>query len=347
MTTATASIPSTTTIEPRPSLEALVDRLVESVFGSTDDEPGQSLARSVHDARRLRQAGDLDRALALLAGVDTACAEPHQARWVYAEWLDLARRRFHDSGALVHSPGTGRAAVPRAPRRRLDAGGAGGPRDALASRQARLAAQPAGAPAPGGRLRVTAAASTAPVDLAALKRCHLLAEVVGDDGRRASWQGACPPGRLPLPRGARGQLHGVRRHGALVLLRLRRGRRRAGLPPAPRGPEPARGDPAARCRATDRCGQRVARLRVGANEEAIEDFSASLEIVPDDTRALFARAVARQWVGRDDAANEDFDRHFEFATDEADADPAGDARAGTPTRLGKNASLVGPTSSRW
>ena len=86
---------------------------------------------------------------------------------------------------------------------------------------------------------------------------------------------------------------------------------------------------------------------MGANEEAIEDFSASLEIVPDDTRALFARAVARQWVGRDDAANEDFDRHFEFATDEADADPAGDARAGTPTRLGKNASLVGPTSSRW
>ena len=169
----------------------------------------------------------------------------------------------------------------------------------------------------------------------------------GDDGRRASWQGACPPGRLPLPRGARGQLHGVRRHRALVLLRLRRGRRRAGLPPAPRGPEPARGDPAARCRATDRCGQRVARLRVGANEEAIEDFSASLEIVPDDTRALFARAVARQWVGRDDAANEDFDRHFEFATDEAAADPAGDARAGTPTRLGKNASLGGPTSSRW
>ena len=95
-----------------------------------------------------------------------------------------------------------------------------------------------------------------------------------------------------------------------------------------------------------RYGRGVARLRVGANEEAIEDFSAILEIVPDATRALLARAVARQWVGRDDAANEDFDRYFEFATDEADADPAGDARAGTPTRLGKNASLVGPTSSR-
>ena len=39
------------------------------------------------------------------------CAEPHQARWAYAEWLDLARRRFRDGGALVYSPGTGRAAV--------------------------------------------------------------------------------------------------------------------------------------------------------------------------------------------------------------------------------------------
>ena len=111
MTTATASIPSATTIEPRPSLEALVDRLVESIFGGASESPDQSLARSVHDARRLRQAGDLDGALALLAGVDMATPEPHQARWAYAEWLDLARRRFRDGGALLYSPDTGRAAV--------------------------------------------------------------------------------------------------------------------------------------------------------------------------------------------------------------------------------------------
>ena len=111
MTTATTSIPFTTPTGQRPTLEALVDRLVESIFGSTDDEPEQSLARSVHAARRLRQADDLDGALALLAGVDMATAEPHQARWAYAEWLDLARRRFAGSGALVYSPGTGRAAV--------------------------------------------------------------------------------------------------------------------------------------------------------------------------------------------------------------------------------------------
>ena len=109
MTTATTSIPFTT--EPRPSLEALVDRLVESIFRGTSQSPDQSLARSVHDARRLRQAGDLDGALALLPEVDMAAAEPHQVCWAYAEWLDLARRRFAERGALVYSPDTGRAAV--------------------------------------------------------------------------------------------------------------------------------------------------------------------------------------------------------------------------------------------
>ena len=111
MTTATTSIPSVTATTPGTSLDALVDRLVESIFRGASESPDQSLARSVEVARRLRQAGDLDGALALLAGVDTTTAEPHETRWAYAEWLDLARRRFAGSGALVYSPGTGRAAV--------------------------------------------------------------------------------------------------------------------------------------------------------------------------------------------------------------------------------------------
>ena len=112
MTTATTSTQTiTTATTPGTSLEALVDRLVESIFGGASESPDQSLARSVHDARRLRQVGDLDGSLALLAGVDMATAEPHQARWAYAEWLDLARRRFADREALVYSPGTGSAAV--------------------------------------------------------------------------------------------------------------------------------------------------------------------------------------------------------------------------------------------
>ena len=121
MTTAASSIPFTTTT-PRPTLETLVDRLIDSVFGPAPAAPEQSLARTVHDARRLRQAGDLDGALTLLAEVDMATAEPHQARWAYNEWLDLARRQFADRGALVYSPGTGRAAVlaPRDDGRALD-----------------------------------------------------------------------------------------------------------------------------------------------------------------------------------------------------------------------------------
>ena len=112
MTTATSSIPfTTTTTRPRPTLEALVERLIDSVFSSAPDSPGHSLTRTVHDARRLRQAGDLDGALALLAGADISTAEAHQARWAYAEWIAIARRRFGDSGALVYSPDTGRAAV--------------------------------------------------------------------------------------------------------------------------------------------------------------------------------------------------------------------------------------------
>ena len=109
MTTAASSIPFTTT--PRPTLEVLVDRLIDSVFQANTETTGQSLARTVHDARRLRQAGDLDGALSLLAGAEVPAAEAHQARWAYAEWVAIARRRFRDRGALVYSPDTGRAAV--------------------------------------------------------------------------------------------------------------------------------------------------------------------------------------------------------------------------------------------
>ena len=111
MTTAITSIPFTTTPPPRPTLEALVDRLIDSLFGTVPEAPGQSLARTVHDARRLRQEGDVDGALALLAGAEVPAADAHQARWAYAEWIAIARRRFRDSGALVYSPDTGRAAV--------------------------------------------------------------------------------------------------------------------------------------------------------------------------------------------------------------------------------------------
>ena len=70
-----------------------------------------SVARSVHEARRLRQAGDLEGALAVLAGADTAGAEAKEARWAYAEWTDLVKRRSGGGNVLVYSQGAGRAAA--------------------------------------------------------------------------------------------------------------------------------------------------------------------------------------------------------------------------------------------
>ena len=110
MTTITLESPASTG-----SLEELVDRLLAALFPpgpeQTEPAPTPSLVKAVHEGRRLRQSGDLDGALAVFAGIDTANATDGQLRWLYAEWLDIARRRFAGSGALLYSPGTGRAAV--------------------------------------------------------------------------------------------------------------------------------------------------------------------------------------------------------------------------------------------
>ena len=88
-----------------------MDRVFEALLGAAP-EPVQAIRGSVHEARRLRRAGDLDAALAVLAGVDLAGATGQEERWAYAEWLGIARRRFAGrEGASVYSPDTGRAAV--------------------------------------------------------------------------------------------------------------------------------------------------------------------------------------------------------------------------------------------
>ena len=112
MTTQAMTIGGTGT-RPRASLEELVDRLMAALFRDEPETatPAQSVARSVHDARRMRQAGDIDGALAVFGGVDAAKVTTREARWAYAEWLALARRRFGDRDALVYSQGAGRAAV--------------------------------------------------------------------------------------------------------------------------------------------------------------------------------------------------------------------------------------------
>lgn len=108
MTTATLSNP--TLERPRPGLEELVDRVIEALFPGQANT-AQSVARTVHDARRMRRSGDLDGALAVFAGMDASKAENGEARWAYSEWARLVRRRFDGRDVLVYSQGTGRAAA--------------------------------------------------------------------------------------------------------------------------------------------------------------------------------------------------------------------------------------------
>jgi len=110
--TAATTITGATVPAPRPTLEELVDRIIDAIFGLDETiQPTTSPARGIHEARRLRQAGELDRAIALFAELDLTGATEGERRWAYAEFLDLASRQHRDDDALVYRPGTGRAAV--------------------------------------------------------------------------------------------------------------------------------------------------------------------------------------------------------------------------------------------
>ena len=109
MTTATA-VMSNQTMDNVVRLEELVDQLMAALkFGDEDGTAERSAARTIHEARRLRQAGEIDGALAVLTDIDTAKAETNQARWAFAEWKQLVKRRYGDREVMVYSQGTGRA----------------------------------------------------------------------------------------------------------------------------------------------------------------------------------------------------------------------------------------------
>ena len=94
---------------PRLDLEELVERVLESLIMR---ETGiRHVVQGVHEARRMRQAGDLDGALRALAALDASVAPRGELRWAYAEWLRVARQRFRGCNAVLYSQGTGRAAV--------------------------------------------------------------------------------------------------------------------------------------------------------------------------------------------------------------------------------------------
>ena len=114
MTTATLATGirtmDTETGQPQGSLEELVDRLFKAMgFGAETEKAEQSPTQTIHEARRLRQTGNVDAALGVLAGMDMGKTEMREARWAFSEWTQLVWRRF--AGVLVYSQGTGRAAA--------------------------------------------------------------------------------------------------------------------------------------------------------------------------------------------------------------------------------------------
>ena len=115
MTTATlvthGRTADTETWQPRRSLEELVDRLIETLFPAQTETAEPSVMRSIHEARRLRQAGGIDGGLSVLAGMDVTKATPREVRWAFSEWRDLVQRRFGVSSPMVYTQGAGRAAV--------------------------------------------------------------------------------------------------------------------------------------------------------------------------------------------------------------------------------------------
>ena len=99
-------------VRPRRSLEELVDQVFAAMRFGEESRPAQeSATRSIHEARRLRQAGDVDGALRVQAGADVAKAEEREARWAFSEWKGLVRRRFGGRGGLLYSQGAGMAAA--------------------------------------------------------------------------------------------------------------------------------------------------------------------------------------------------------------------------------------------
>ena len=191
MTTITLDTPT-----PTGTLEELVDRLLAALFPPSP-EPAPSLAKTVHEARRLRQTGDPDGALAALAGVHTANVAEAQLRWLYAEWLDIAR---HRQGGGAGGKGW----------RRHHAGSRGGHGDALAGGQDGLPAQPARAEAPGRRCVMVVAHTT--VDIPALKARHRLGDTVEASGVRLRGRGGSGRASAPSTRKRRAAVRRVTRH---------------------------------------------------------------------------------------------------------------------------------------
>ena len=82
---------------PRRSLEELVDRVMDALFASNREQStAQSVAKSVHDARRLRKAGEPGRSAGGVCQTSTPDKTDAQTRRV---GLSLSGRTWCDDGS--------------------------------------------------------------------------------------------------------------------------------------------------------------------------------------------------------------------------------------------------------
>ena len=97
----------------RKTLEELIEGLMDALTFKEETETAEpGAARSIHEARRLKQAGDVDGAPERSSqSVDTARAETNQARWAFAEWKQVVKQRYGDRSPVIYSQSTGKASA--------------------------------------------------------------------------------------------------------------------------------------------------------------------------------------------------------------------------------------------
>ena len=199
---------TTDTVRPRRSLEELVDRLMDAL--TFKEEAPQAVepspARSIHEARRLRQAGDV------AGGTGDSRQHGHDEGGDSGGPVGLLRVEATREAALRRPRHDGLQPMPREGRRagaspRRDAGGRGGSGDALAAGQGRLGTQPPGSSTSEGRCVMVAANEM--VDIPRAQGTSPARECGRGRWSEAARQRQGPPGRLPLPRRIGGLLHRI------------------------------------------------------------------------------------------------------------------------------------------
>ena len=122
MTTATVAIGNRTMdtemVWPRRSLEELVDRLMAAMFGDETEKAEPNATRAIHEARRLRQAGDIDGGLAVLAGTDAAKATSEGGSMGLLRVDADGETAVRGPGGHGLQPGHGKGGCARSPRQR-------------------------------------------------------------------------------------------------------------------------------------------------------------------------------------------------------------------------------------